>query len=33
VPGLLWVAVFGVVNLVALLAGGYLLVEPLLRSV
>jgi len=33
VPGLLWVAVFGIVNLAALLAGGYLLVEPLVRSV
>ncbi len=32
VPGLLWVAVFGLVNLVALLAGGYLLVEPYLRA-
>ncbi len=29
VPGLLWVGVFGVVNLVALLAGGYLLLQPL----
>jgi hypothetical protein len=33
VPGLLWVAVFGIVNLAALLAGAYLLVAPLLRSV
>src|SRR5947209_15801286 len=33
VPGLLWVGVFGVVNLAALLAGGYLLAEPALRSV
>jgi hypothetical protein len=33
VPGLLWVGVFGVVNLAALLAGGYLLVEPWVRSV
>jgi hypothetical protein len=32
VPGLLWVAVFGVVNLAALLAGGYLLIEPYVRS-
>jgi hypothetical protein len=32
VPGLLWVGIFGVVNLVALLAGAYLLVEPFLRS-
>ncbi len=29
VPGLLWIAVFGVVNLAALLAGGYLLLQPL----
>jgi Peptidase M50B-like len=29
VPALLWVAVFGVVNLAALLAGGYLLLQPL----
>jgi hypothetical protein len=32
VPGLLWVAVFGVVNLAALLAGTYLLIEPLIRA-
>ncbi len=32
VPGLLWVAVFGIVNLAALLTGGYLLVEPLIGS-
>jgi len=29
VPGLLWIAVFGMVNLAALLAGGYLLLQPL----
>jgi hypothetical protein len=33
VPGLLWVGVFGIVNIVALLAGAYLLVEPFVRSV
>ena len=32
VPGLLWVAVFGAVNLAALLAGGYLLVQPVLAQ-
>ena len=32
VPGLLWVVVFGLVNLAALLAGGYLLIGPLVRS-
>jgi hypothetical protein len=31
-PGLLWVAVFGIVNLAALLAGGYLLLQPVLPS-
>ncbi len=33
VPGLLWVGLFGVVNLVALLAGAYLLVQPYLGPV
>jgi hypothetical protein len=32
VPGLFWVGLFGLVNLAALGLGGYLLVEPLLRS-
>jgi hypothetical protein len=32
VPGLLWVALFGLVNLAALLLGGYLLVKPLLPA-
>ncbi|GAA5183791.1 M50 family metallopeptidase [Rugosimonospora acidiphila] len=32
VPGLFWVVLFGLVNLAALVLGGYLLVQPLLRS-
>jgi len=32
VPGLFWVAVFGIVNLAALALGGYLLLQPLLPS-
>ena len=32
VPGLLWVAVFGVANLAALALGGYLLLTPVLAS-
>ncbi|OLB74420.1 MAG: hypothetical protein AUI14_23565 [Actinobacteria bacterium 13_2_20CM_2_71_6] len=32
VPGLLWVAVFGVANLAALAFGGYLLLTPVLAS-
>jgi hypothetical protein len=32
VPGLFWVGLFGLVNLASLGLGGYLLVEPLLRS-
>ncbi len=32
VPGLLWVALFGIVNIAALLFGGYLLVAPLVRA-
>lgn len=33
VPGLLWVGLFGLVNLAVLALGGYLLVKPLLPSV
>ena len=33
VPGLVWVGLFGVVNLIALLAGAYLLVQPYLRPI
>ena len=32
VPGLVWVAVFGIVNLAALAIGGYLLLQPLLSA-
>jgi hypothetical protein len=32
VPGLFWVGLFGLVNLASLVLGGYLLIQPLLRS-
>jgi hypothetical protein len=32
VPGLFWVGLFGLVNLASLALGGYLLIQPLLRS-